>query len=481
MSELPSAISDPVFGAIGAAADELGYETYVIGGYVRDHLLQRNLPKDIDIVAVGSGISLARLVAKKLGQNKVQVFKNFGTAQVRYGDRELEFVGARKESYRASSRKPVVEDGSLADDQNRRDFTINALAIGLNRNNWGELLDPFGGIGDLNQGILRTPLDPETTFSDDPLRMLRAIRFSAQLGFTIENSARRALEKQSQRLCIISRERISEELHKIIDAPQPSRGLILLHETGLLPHFLPEVSALAGVEEIDGKSHKDNFYHTAQVVDNLAKRSTKQWLRYAALFHDIGKPRTKRFVNGQGWTFHHHEFVGGKMLKKIFQRLHWPLGEPYRYVKKMVQLSSRPQAVVDDQATDSAARRLLFEAGDDIDDLMLLAESDITTRNQRKKEAFLTNFQKVRQRLKAVEEKDQVRNFQPPLSGEEIMQLFSLQPGPAIGKLKNAVKEAILEGEIENNHQAARAFAEALANKWGMVSPGKEINSNTEK
>lgn len=466
---LPHLIADSIFKTIGTAADALQQEAYVIGGYVRDHLLQRGSPKDIDVVTVGNGIALAERVARETGAGKVTVFRNFGTAQVKWGEWELEFVGARKESYRQNSRKPIVENGSLEDDQNRRDFTINALALCLNQNRFGELLDPFGGLQDLNQGLLRTPLAPETTFSDDPLRMLRGIRFATQLNFTLTGECLAAMQEQKQRLEIISKERISEELHKIMRCPKPSQGLLLLQKTGLLPHFLPEVSALQGVEEKQGQRHKENFYHTTQVVDNVAARSDKVWLRYAALFHDIGKPVTKKFVRGTGWTFHHHEYVGAKMLKRIFKRLRWPLGEPYRYVKKLVELSSRPQAVADEKATDSAARRLLFEAGEDIDDLMILAESDITTANARKKKRFLENFQWVRERLAEVEEKDHLRNFQPPLTGQEIMALFDLAPGPVIGHIKNAVKDAILEGEIENDKEAARAYAQKIAREKGIV------------
>jgi tRNA nucleotidyltransferase (CCA-adding enzyme) len=456
------------FSAVAQAAQELKVDAYVIGGFVRDKLLQRQEPKDIDIVTVGSGIKLAEKVAEILKVKNLSIFKNFGTAQVKWKNIELEFVGARKESYQRNSRKPLVENGSLADDQNRRDFTINALALSLNAKDFGQLLDPFNGVEDLNQGLIRTPLAPNQTFSDDPLRMLRAIRFATQLNFTITNQCLEALSQNAARLEIISAERISEELHKIMRSKKPSKGLILLHRTGLLPKFLPEVSALAGVEEIEGQSHKDNFYHTAQVVDNIAENTQNLWLRYAALFHDIGKPPTKKFVKPTGWTFYHHEYVGAKMLPKIFKRLKWPLGKPLRYVKKIVALSSRPQAIVDEQATDSAARRLLFEAGNDIEDLMLLAEADITTRNERKKQGFLNNFKQVRKKLKAVEEKDQVRNFQPPLSGNEIMQLFKLNPGPEIGQIKNAVKEAILEGKIKNNRPEALALAQNIAAELGL-------------
>lgn len=458
-----------IFETIGAAADDLGLETYLIGGYVRDKILGRKQAKDIDIVAVGSGIELAEKVAEYLGGLKVNTFKNFGTAQIKYGDLELEFVGARKESYQRDSRKPIVEDGSREDDQKRRDFTINAMALSLNKETYGELLDPFNGQEDLNNGIIRTPLDPIITFSDDPLRMMRAIRFATQLDFHIEDSCLEAIQSQNERLKIISMERIVDELHKIMASAKPSKGLILLYKTGLLQHFLPEVVALAGVEEIEGQSHKDNFYHTAIVVDNLAERSDKLWLRYAALFHDIGKPVTKKFIEGTGWTFHSHEFVGAKMVNRIFKRLRLPLGEPMRYVKKMVELSSRPQAVAEDHATDSAARRLLFDAGEDIDDLMLLCESDITTRNEKKKRRYLKNYQEVRERIKEVEEKDRIRNFQPPVDGQEIMQLFALKPGPEIGILKTAVKDAILDGEIKNNYDEALAFIQEKAAQMGLV------------
>lgn len=459
-----------IFRLLGEAADELGIEAYVIGGYVRDQILQRKEPKDIDVVAVGSGIILAQKVAEKLGGRKVNIFKNFGTAQIRLHDLdlELEFVGARRESYQRDSRKPIVEDGSREDDQKRRDFTINALARSLNKENFGEFLDPFNGMEDLNNGIIRTPLDPHITFSDDPLRMMRAIRFAAQLNFEIEASCMAAISEQSDRLKIISMERILEELNKIMAAPKPSKGLILLYRTGLLKHFLPEVVALGGVEEIEGQTHKDNFYHTVIVVDNVAARSENIWLRYAALFHDIGKPPTKRFVKGTGWTFHNHEFVGSKMVNKIFRRLKLPLGEPLRYVQKMVMLSSRPQAVAEDEATDSAARRLLFDAGEDIDELMILCESDLTTRNEKKKRHFLQKYQMVREILVEVEEKDRLRNFQPPVDGIEIMELFKLKPGREIGILKTAVKDAILEGDIENDRNQALEFLHRKAQEMGL-------------
>jgi len=458
----------PVFKKVGAAADEAELETYVIGGYVRDKLLKRKEPKDLDFVAVGSGIELAKAVGQKLGRKKVNVFKNFGTAQLKYDEYELEFVGARKESYQRDSRKPIVEDGTLEDDQKRRDFTINALAIALNKENYGELLDPFDGLNDLKNEIIRTPLDPHLTYSDDPLRMLRAIRFASQLQFTIEEKSLDAITATKDRIKIISVERVSEELHKIMLSPKPSVGLRLFQETGLMEYFLPEITALKGVEEVQGQLHKDNFYHTLQVVDNIAETTDNLWLRYAALFHDIGKAVTKKFVPGTGWTFHNHEFVGSKMVYKIFKRLKLPLGDKLKYVQKIVKLSSRPIAISDEGATDSAARRLLFDAGDDINDLMKLCEADITTRNQKKKERFLRNFGVVRGRLKKVEEADHVRNFQPPVDGQEIMNTFHIKPGPEIGILKEAIKEAILEGEIKNNHEEARQFMLGKAADMGL-------------
>lgn len=467
---MKEALSHSIFSLIGEAADELGFEAYVIGGYVRDCILRRKEPKDIDIVAVGSGIVLAKKVAEKLGGKKVSVFKNFGTAQIvlQKEGLELEFVGARRESYQRDSRKPIVENGSREDDQKRRDFTINALALSLNKGSFGEMLDPFNGIQDLNDGLIRTPLDPNITFSDDPLRMMRAIRFATQLDFTIDEQCLQAIKDQSSRLKIISKERIVEELHKIMSASKPSKGLILLQRCDLMQYFLPEVVALLGVEEIEGQSHKDNFYHTAQVVDNVAERSDNMWLRYAALFHDIGKAPTKRFVKGTGWTFHNHEFVGSKMVNSIFRRLKMPLGDARKYVQKMVMLSSRPQAVAEDQATDSAARRLLFDAGEEIEDLMLLCESDLTTRNEKKKRRFLNKYQEVRERLKEVEEKDRLRNFQPPVDGAEIMELFALKPGREIGVLKTAVKDAILDGAIENDRDQALKFLLSKAKEMGL-------------
>lgn len=464
-------LDNDIFKTIGNAADTLQVDAYVIGGYVRDKLLQRKEPKDIDIVAVGSGIELAKAVAKALGKKKVTVFKNFGTAQIKLGDLELEFVGARKESYQRNSRKPIVENGTLQDDQNRRDFTINALAIALNKNNYGALLDPFNGIKDLDKGIIRTPLDADVTYSDDPLRMMRAIRFATQLHFNIEEDSFSAIARNAFRLEIISNERISEELHKIMLSPKPSIGLDLLYRAKLLHQFLPEIVALQGVDEVEGQLHKDNFYHTLEVVDNLAATSENLWLRYAALFHDIGKPVTKKFIKPTGWTFHNHEFVGAKMVYKIFKRLKLPLGDKLKYVQKIVRMSSRPIAVTNEESTDSAARRLLFDAGDDLEDLMKLCEADITTKNDKKKKRFLQNFETVRERLKEVEEKDHVRNFQPPIDGAEIMELFALSPGREVGLLKNAIKEAILEGEIKNEYEAAKAFLITKAEQMGLPVP----------
>lgn len=460
-----------IFKLIGEAADELQMETYVVGGYVRDKLLKRNKEsKDIDFVAVGSGIALAKKVAEKLGRSKISVFKNFGTAQVKYKELELEFVGARKESYNRDSRKPIVEDGTLDDDQKRRDFTINAMAVCLNADRYGELVDPFNGIADLENQIIRTPLDPHITYSDDPLRMMRAIRFASQLGFKIEEKSLAAISETKDRIAIISTERVSDELNKIMLSPKPSVGLRLFFETGLMEYFLPEIIALKGVEEVDGQLHKDNFYHTLQVVDNISETTDNLWLRYAALFHDIGKPVTKKFIKGTGWTFHNHEFVGAKMVFKVFKRMKLPLGDKLKYVQKIVRMSSRPIAVTEEQATDSAARRLLFDAGDDINDLMLLCEADITTQNQKKKARFLANFQTVRARLKEVEEADQIRNFQPPVDGAEIMRIFNIPPGREIGIIKEFIKEAILEGTIKNDHEEALALA---------ISKGKELGLST--
>ncbi len=459
----------PIFSKITQAGQELQQEVYVVGGYVRDCLLKREMPSDIDFVTLGSGIELAKKLSSKLGTNsQVHFFKNFGTAMLHFQGMELEFVGARKESYDRSSRKPVVEDGSLDDDQKRRDFTINALAISLNPQNYGQLIDPFNGIGDLENRIIRTPLSPDKTFSDDPLRMLRAVRFACQLEFHLETETKQALSRNAHRLEIISAERIIEEFQKIMNSNKPSIGLGLLFENQLLHQFFPELVALQGVDEMEGQLHKDNFYHTLEVVDNVAKRSSNVWLRWAALLHDIGKPIVKRFDPKLGWTFHNHEYVGGKMLSKIFHRLRLNNGEPLRFVQKLVQLSSRPVVLSQEIVTDSAVRRLLFEAGDDIDDLMLLCECDITTKNPKRKTRYLKNFELVREKLVEVEALDKLRNWQPPIDGEYIMRLFGLGPGKEIGILKTAIREAILEGEIANNFEAAHSFLIKKAHEMGL-------------
>jgi putative nucleotidyltransferase with HDIG domain len=462
------AIQHPIFQLIGEASDELGVDSYVIGGYVRDYFLNRKTPKDIDIVAVGSGIQLAKAVAKKLkGRPDISVFKNFGTAMIKHKDLELEFVGARKESYHRDSRKPIVEDGTLEDDQNRRDFTINAMALALNKNNFGQLLDPFDGLADLDREIIRTPLEPGITYSDDPLRMMRAIRFASQLHFTIELKSLQAISENQERIKIVSGERIVDELHKILLCEKPSVGLSLMHKTGLLPIILPELTALQGIEEIEGQRHKDNFWHTLEVVDNISETTDNLWLRWAALLHDIGKAPTKKFHKKIGWTFHAHEFVGSKMVYKLFKRLRMPLNEKMKFVQKMVLMSSRPIVLAEDHVTDSAVRRLVFDAGDHVDDLMTLCEADITTKNPKKQRRYKNNFQIVRQKIVEVEERDHIRNFQPPVSGEEIMKTFNLKPSKEIGIIKEAIKEAILEGEIPNEYEAAYQF---------MLEKGKKLN-----
>lgn len=464
-----SKIDLPIFRLIGEAADEVGVETYVVGGYVRDIFLGR-LSKDIDVVAVGRGIDLARAVARKLGRKAhLAVFANFGTAQVKYGDFELEFVGARKESYRHDSRKPIVEDGTLEDDLSRRDFTINAMAVCLNPNRYGELVDRFDGLCDLDDMLLCTPLDPDITFSDDPLRMMRAIRFASQLpGFTILPRDMEAICRNAHRITeAVSAERVIEELNKIMMSPRPSIGLSLFEETGLMEHVFPELLALKGAETRDGIGHKDNLTHTYKVVDNLARHSDNLWLRWAALLHDIGKPRTKKFVAGQ-WTFHNHNFVGSKMLPAIFKRLRLPLDGKMRYVQKLVDLHMRPAALVDGGVTDSAVRRLLFEAGDEIEDLMMLCEADITSKNPDKVRKYIDNYALVRHKFRDIEEKDHVRNFQPPVSGEEIMQTFGLRPSRHVGTIKEAIKEAILDGVIPNEYDAARAFMLEKAAELGL-------------
>ena len=453
------ALSHPIFKTIQEASTLLNVETYVIGGYVRDFILKRGGAKDIDIVAIGSGIELAKKVATLLPNNpKVQVFKTYGTAMLRSNDIEIEFVGARKESYAKDSRNPIVENGSLEDDQNRRDFTINALALSLTKNNFGDLLDSFDGYTHLNEQLLKTPLNPDITYSDDPLRMMRSIRFATQLNFKIELESLQAISRNHDRINIITKERIVDELNKIMNTPKPSIGFLLLEETGLLAHLIPELLDLKGVDEVEGQLHKDNFYHTLEVVDNIAKTTNNLWLRWAALLHDIGKAPTKKFSKKVGWTFHGHEFVGSKMVYKLFKRLKMPLNDKMKFVQKMVLMSSRPIVIADNNTTDSAVRRLVFDAGENIEDLMTLCEADITTKNQKKFKRYHNNFKIVRDKIIEVEERDQVRNFQPPVTGEEIMETFNLKPCREIGQIKETIKEAILEGEIANDHDEAKAL-----------------------
>jgi poly(A) polymerase len=465
-------LTHPVFKVACEIVTENNLEAYVIGGYVRDLILERP-SKDIDIVVIGNGLDLAKACAEKLRVKKVSLFENFGTAQFVYKDLDVEFVGARKESYRSDSRKPIVENGSLADDQNRRDFTINAMALSLHQSNFGDLIDPFNGLDDIDKGIIRTPLAPTKTYSDDPLRMMRAIRFATQLNFKIEHQSLLSIAENASRLAIISQERIMDEVNKIILSETPSRGFKLLFSTKLLHEFFPEMIQLHGVQTIDGKSHKDNFYHTLEVLDNTAESSNDLWLRWAAIMHDIAKPPTKRFEPKVGWTFHGHEDLGSRMVPKIFKRLKLPLDHKMKYVQKLVRLHLRPIALVKGSVTDSAVRRLLFEAGDDIDDLMTLCNADITSKNEHKVKKYKNNFELVKAKLLEVEEKDRIRNFQPPVNGALIMSTFNLGPCSEIGTIKSKIKEAILEGEIKNNYEEAYAFMLKLGSELGIETQNK--------
>ena len=475
--QLAEILDQDIFHLIGDCADELGVECYVVGGFVRDIFLERP-SKDIDVVVVGSGIEVAKLLKKKIGRKAhLSVFRNFGTAQVKSGTMEVEFVGARRESYSHDSRKPIVEDGTLEDDQNRRDFTINALAICLNKGRFGELVDPFNGLYDMEDGIIRTPLDPDITFSDDPLRMLRCVRFAAQLNFTIEEETREALGRNAQRLEIISGERIQDELNKIMMTPTPSRGLYELYDTGLMQQILPELCALDIVETRNGRAHKNNFYHTLEVVDNVSKRPTSGgvgggslWLRWAALLHDIGKPRCKRWEPGTGWTFHNHNYVGAKMVPQIFRRLKLPMDAKMKYVQKLVDLHMRPIAIADEEVTDSAVRRLLNDAGDDINDLMTLCEADITSKNSQRKQQFLHNFQTVREKLADLQERDYKRLLQPVVDGNEIMEMFHLKPSREVGTLKQTLKDAVLDNRVPNEREPLLQLLHQKAKEMGLVS-----------
>ena len=466
--EMQQLLADPIFHQIGRTADELGMECYVVGGYVRDLFLERP-SQDIDCLVVGSGIAVAEALGNRLGRAAhVSVFRNFGTAQLKWHHTEVEFVGARRESYSHDSRKPIVEDGTLEDDLDRRDFTINALAVCLNEARFGELVDRFGGLLDLEDGIIATPLDPDITFSDDPLRMMRCIRFATQLNFRIEDETQEALVRNAERIKIISQERIIDELNKIMLSPVPSIGFIELSRSGLLPLILPELAAMEGVEVRNGRAHKDNFYHTLEVLDNVAQKSDSLWLRWAALLHDIGKPRSKRWENGVGWTFHNHNYIGQKMVPPLFRRMKLPLDERMEYVQRLVGLHMRPIVIADQEVTDSAVRRLLFEAGQDIDDLMILCEADITSKNQQRKQHFLDNFQLVRQKLADLQERDNYRTWTNPITGEEIMKTFGLPPCREIGILKQAIKDAIWDSVIPNDHDAARAFMLEKAREMGL-------------
>ena len=465
VSAMNELLKYPIFTLLSDIAEQCKVECYVVGGYVRDGIMERDFKNDIDIVVVGSGIDFAQQVGSKL-DTKVTVYKNFGTAMLIHGPLQIEFVGARKESYRTDSRKPIVEDGTLQDDQNRRDFTINAMAMSLNKNDFGRLLDPFGGITDIQHRVIRTPLNPNETFSDDPLRMMRAVRFATQLNFKIDILAIKAIKDNKERIKIISKERIIDELNKIILASKPSVGFKYLFDSGLLHLIFPAMTNLYGVEIIDGKGHKDNFYHTLEVLDNVAELSDDLWLRWAAIMHDIAKPATKRFDKRHGWTFHGHEDRGARMVPKLFAELKLPLNDKMKFVQKLVSLHLRPIVLAQDIVTDSAVRRLLFEAGDDIDSLMMLCHADVTTKNEYKKKKYRQNFEWVKQKLKDVEERDQIRNWQPPVTGEDIMKVFGLKPGREVGIIKNAIREAILEGDIPNDKEEAYQF---------MLKKGKEI------
>ncbi|WP_338733079.1 CCA tRNA nucleotidyltransferase [Mangrovimonas cancribranchiae] len=469
-----SALQHNIFKIISKSAKTLNLDSYVIGGFVRDYLLQRDAKKDIDVVAIGSGIALAKEVSKNLpNRPKVKVFKTYGTAMLRYDDLEIEFVGARKESYTKDSRNPIVENGTLQDDQNRRDFTINALALNLSEAHFGDLLDPFNGIADLETKTIRTPLDPDITYSDDPLRMMRAIRFATQLDFWIEDESLNAITRNNHRIEIITKERIVTELHKILESKTPSKGFLLLEKTGLLERILPELTALKGIEEKEGQRHKDNFYHTLEVVDNISKNTNDVWLRWAALLHDIGKAPTKRFDKKIGWTFHGHEFKGSKMVFHLFKRLKMPLNDKMKFVQKMVRMSSRPIALVDEEVTDSAVRRLIFDAGDYIEDLMTLCEADITTKNPKRFKKYHNNFKIVREKMVEVEERDRIRNFEPPISGEDIMTTFNIGPSREIGTIKETIKEAILDGKIPNEYEAAYQLMLDKGKKIGLTADEK--------
>ncbi len=469
---MKSFLKHPVFRVIADVSERLGVRAFVVGGFVRD-LLLGHPSKDIDVVVVGSGIGLAKAVAQEIGDTKVTVFKNFGTAMLRHHDWEIEFVGARKESYRQHSRKPIVENGTMEDDQARRDFTINAMSISLNHDNYGSLIDPFDGQGDLDRQLIRTPRDPEVTYSDDPLRMMRAVRFATQLNFRIEQNSYDAIRNQAHRIRIVSAERITDELNKIVMAPKPSIGFKLLFNTGLLQIIFPEMVALQGAEFKEGVGHKDNFFHTLIVLDNVAAKSDNLWLRWAAILHDIGKPVTKKWVEGTGWTFHAHDFVGAKMLPRIFKRLKLPAGDRLKYVQKLVALHLRPIALSENTVTDSAVRRLLFEAGDDIDDLMTLCEADMSSKIPEKIQRYKKNFRIVREKLVEIEEKDRLRNWQPPVSGEVIMDTFGIPPSKMVGEIKTAIREAILDGKIGNNFDEAYKFMIETAKDFGL-SPAKK-------